>query len=58
MLAYAPASEADEAILEQYGGIFKTPAYLLKMKPQLIVDGEVVAAGGIYCIALDYGTNN
>lgn len=90
VLAYTPASEADEAILEQYGGIFKTPAYLLKLKPQLIIDGEVVAegstcnagymqkytinihngspnkndskvensvvAGGIYCIALDYGT--
>lgn len=90
VLAYTPASEVDEAILEQYGGIFKTPAYLLKLKPQLIVDGEVVAegsvcnagyrqkytisihsssshkndskvensvvAGGIYCIALDYGT--
>lgn len=90
VLAYTPASETDEAILEQYGGIFKTPAYLLKLKPQLIVDGEVVAegsvcnagyrqkytinihngsphkndskvensvvAGGIYCIALDYGT--
>lgn len=90
VLAYTPASEADEAILEQYGGIFKTPAYLLKLKPQLIVDGEVVAegsvcnagymqkytiniyngspnkndskvensvvAGGIYYIALDYGT--
>ena len=90
VLAYTPASEADGAILEQYGGIFKTPAYLLKLKPQLLVDGEVVAegsvcnagyrqkytisihsgsshkndskvensvaAGGIYCIALDYGT--
>ena len=90
VLAYTPASEADKAVLEQYGGIFKTPAYLLKLKPQLIIDGEVaaegsvcnagymqkytinihngspnkndskvensVAAGGIYCIALDYGT--
>ena len=90
VLAYTPASESDEEILEQYGGIFKTPAYLLKLRPQLIVDGEVVAegsvcnagyrqkytinihngsqhkndskventvaAGGIYCIALDYGT--
>lgn len=90
VLAYTPASEADEDVLEQYGGIFKTPAYLLKLKPQLLVDGEVVAegsicnagyrqkytinihngsphrndskvensvaAGGIYCIALDYGT--
>ena len=89
VLAYTPASDSDETMLEQYGGIFKTPAYLLKLKPQLIIDGEVVAegsvcnagymqkytikvhngsknrndsiiqnsitAGGMYCIALDYG---
>lgn len=86
---YAPATEADKEVLNEYGGLFKTPAYLLKLRPQLLVDGEVVAegtacsagyqqqyeikihngskltndsnvsnkitAGGIYCIALDYG---
>lgn len=90
VLAYAPATSADAAVLEQYGGLFNTPAYLLKLKPQLIIDGQVVSegalcnagylqkykinihnasnnnndssvensivAGGIYCIALDYGT--
>ncbi|MDR1673997.1 MAG: hypothetical protein LBR54_00910, partial [Oscillospiraceae bacterium] len=89
-LSYAPATDADAAILAQYGGIFQTPAYLLKMKPQLLLDGGVVAegsvcnagytqkytikshngspytndgivdnsitVGGIYNIALDYGT--
>lgn len=89
VLAYTPASDSDKTMLEQYGDIFKTPAYLLKLKPQLIIDGEVVAegsvcnagymqkytikvhngsknrndsiiqnsitAGGMYCIALDYG---
>lgn len=90
VLQYTPATDADKEVLDKYGSIFKTPAYLLKLKPQLIVDGEVVAegsacnagymqkysikihnaasgkndesvensivAGGMYCIALDYGT--
>lgn len=90
ILSYTPATDADKELLEQYGGLFQTPAYLLKMKPQLIIDGKVVAegdicnagytqkyamnirngspnkndstiensivVGGIYCIALDYGT--
>lgn len=89
VLSYTPATEADEKLLKEYENIFKTPAYLLKLKPQLIIDGEVVAegavcnagyrqkytinvhngspnrndssiensivAGGMYCIALDYG---
>ncbi|MDE7390644.1 MAG: EndoU domain-containing protein [Lachnospiraceae bacterium] len=90
VLAYTPATDSDRNILNQYGNIFSTPAYLLKLKPQLIVDGEVVAegsicnagykqkykikihngvpqksdstvensvvVGGMYCIAMDYGT--
>ncbi len=89
-LSYVPATDADADILARYGSIFKTPAYLLKLKPQLMVDGNVVAEGtacnagytqkytikthnnsphtndgvinnsitigGIYCIALNYGT--
>jgi hypothetical protein len=89
-LSYVPATDADKNVLAKYGDIFNTPAYLLKLKPQLIIDGDVVAegticnagymqqytidihnaapykndstvrnsivAGGIYCIALDYGT--
>lgn len=90
VLSYIPASDTDSGILDKYDGIFKTPAYLLKLKPQLLLDGVVVAeglacnagytqkytikthngsrytndatvtnsitVGGIYCIALDYGT--
>lgn len=90
VLAYAPATDADADILARYGDLFKTPAYLLKLKPQLLIDGQVIAegsacnagymqkytitthngsphtndgivansitVGGIYCIALDYGT--
>lgn len=89
VLNYVPASETDEKVLEEYGNIFSAPAYLLKLKPQLVIDGNVVAegnvvgagymqkynihihngsprtndsdvsnnvtAGGMYCIAMDYG---
>lgn len=44
-LAYVPATENDSAIISQYGGIFSTPAYLVKLKPQFVIDGEVVAEG-------------
>lgn len=44
-IAYAPATAEDEAIIEKYGGLFNVPAYLVKLKPGLYVDGEVVAWG-------------
>lgn len=45
ILTYVPAAEEDQAVLEQYGGLFQTPAYLLRLKPQLLLDGEIVAEG-------------
>ena len=44
-LSWAPASTEDEAIINNYGSIFKVPAYLVSMKPQLKIDGVVVAEG-------------
>jgi hypothetical protein len=44
-LSWVPASSEDEKIINKYGGIFKTPAYLVQMKPQLKIDGDVVAEG-------------
>jgi hypothetical protein len=32
-LSWSPASSEDEKIINKYGGIFKTPAYLVQMKP-------------------------
>lgn len=46
-LAYVPASTADSDVIAEYGGIFSTPAYLVKMKPQFIIDGEVISEGSI-----------
>jgi transglutaminase-like putative cysteine protease len=47
VLSYVPATEADEAVIEKYGDIFSAPAYLLKLTPQLVIDGEVVAEGSV-----------
>jgi hypothetical protein len=88
-IAYLPATEEDENIIKKYNGLFNTPAYLIKLKPTLYIDGKVVeqgssviagttqrynikvkslvktvddesetniiTAGGIYTIAIDYG---
>lgn len=47
VLSYVPASAADQEIISEYGNIFSAPAYLIKMKPQLAIDGDVVAEGSI-----------
>ena len=46
-LAYVPASIEDEEIIEAFGGLFSTPSYLVELKPQLLVDGAVVAEGNV-----------
>jgi hypothetical protein len=44
-LSYLPATEDDAAIIESYGGITNVPAYLVEMKPVLMVEGEPKAIG-------------
>ncbi|MCR2803637.1 transglutaminase domain-containing protein [Paenibacillus soyae] len=44
-LSWIPATKEDEAIIASYGGLFQTPAYLVKVKPVLYMDGEAVATG-------------
>lgn len=44
-LSWIGATEKDESVLEKYGGIFKTPAYMVQLKPVLKVDGDIVAEG-------------
>ncbi|MGN0595367.1 MAG: transglutaminase family protein, partial [Hominimerdicola sp.] len=46
-LTYVPATAADSEVLAEHGGIFSTPAYLVKMKPQFVIDGEVIAEGPV-----------
>ena len=42
---WVPASETDSQIIKQYGGIDKTPVYMIMLKPTLKVEGETVAIG-------------
>ena len=44
-ISYVPATPGDERIIELYGGIFNVIAFLVRMKPVLKIDGEVVAEG-------------
>ena len=45
VIEYAPETKSDEEIIAKYGSIFEMPAYLVKMVPQLKLDGEVVGTG-------------
>ncbi len=45
-LSYRPATSSDEALVTTYGGfMFNVPAYMLQVKPELRVEGNVVLAG-------------
>lgn len=46
-LTYVSATQADSDVISEHGNIFSTPAYLVKMKPQFAIDGEVIAEGGV-----------
>jgi hypothetical protein len=44
-LSYVAATPEDQAVIDSYGGLWSTPAYLIDVKPVLKVDGQVVATG-------------
>ena len=44
-LSWVPATESDEEIIDNYGSVFDTPAYLVEVKPVIKADGEVIAEG-------------
>lgn len=44
-ISFKPATEKDEEIINKYGDIFKTPAYLISVKPVLMIDGKEEAVG-------------
>lgn len=44
-LSWEAATEKDKEIIKEYGDMFNTPAYLIKVKPVIKVDGEIVAEG-------------
>jgi len=44
-ISYIPATSTDEQIIANYGDIYSTPSYLIKVKPVLKLDGATVAEG-------------
>lgn len=44
-LSYRPASTADQEVINLYGDIYDTPAYLVNVLPELRLAGTVVASG-------------
>ena len=52
-LSYAPATAADAEKIDSYGGIFNVPAYLVKMKPLIKIEGEIAASGVGMGLGLD-----
>ena len=44
-LSYVPFEADDEAIVKQYGGLFRTPPYLVEVVPVLKLGGLVLANG-------------
>jgi len=46
-LSYVPATSDDQKVIDSYGDIYHVPAYMVNMKPQIKVEGNVVAIGGV-----------
>lgn len=44
-LSYSPTTQKDEDIINSYISEYSLPAYLVNIKPELMIDGEVVATG-------------
>lgn len=44
-ISWTPATPEDQAVVDQYGQLYQTPAYLVEVKPELRIDGQVVATG-------------
>jgi len=42
-LSYIPASEDDHELVRSFGGLLNTPAFLIRIRPQLKLGGQLVA---------------
>jgi len=60
-LTFTGATAADQTVIDAYGGIFKTPPYLLRVIPQLriggvkVAEGSPVNAAAYLRFSIDYG---
>ncbi|NJD55631.1 MAG: transglutaminase, partial [Nitrospirae bacterium] len=44
-LTYTPATTNDQAVIDRYGGLLHTPAYLISVRPEIKLDNTVVLTG-------------
>jgi len=56
-LSYVPATTTDEQVINNYGGIFNVPAYLVNVKPQIKIEGVVAATGSAIGLGKDQAFN-
>ncbi|MCU1228786.1 MAG: hypothetical protein JWO97_1670, partial [Acidobacteria bacterium] len=56
-LTFAPATSDDAAIINSYGGLFKTPAYLVSLRPVFSIDDVAVAQGAAVSAGADLDLN-
>lgn len=58
VLSYVPSTDYDEHIINIYGGIFSVPAFIIRMKPILKIDGEAVAEGSSITLGMQQTLNS
>jgi hypothetical protein len=44
-LSYVPATSSDQQVVNQFNGLYQTPPYLINVKPQIRIEGDVKAEG-------------
>lgn len=44
-IGWIGATEGDQKILDNFGGIYLTPSYLVKIKPAYLLDGKIMTKG-------------
>ncbi|MBI5101743.1 MAG: hypothetical protein HZB33_07925 [Nitrospirae bacterium] len=54
-LSFEGADAEDQALIEAYGGIFKTPPYLIEVRPILRIDGIRAAEGTVMSAGIGTG---
>lgn len=52
-IAYAGATDDDQATIDSHGGVFETPPYLVDLRPVVRLDGAAVATGAAVASASD-----
>jgi len=45
ILSHEPETVEDQEIIDSYGGLDNTPSYLVRLRPLLKVNDEIIAAG-------------